>query len=234
MAQGPVQPQSWSPPQLLTEVPLWLSLVLRAYQCSECMVECLKNMSINPASISRSCKPLSRILPTNHFFVVVSLGCLFVGFFLRMTGVTESCPCIFLLHFGCSLRTRSAVASNSSINKYRIFFSSYAFPPSDELRACAKRNRERTKDTKPHLTQNLLLCRLPFSRFLGNTVRKRMRLLTLCVTQARMGAKVRVRIPGPDTYGVLLAVFVLGTFGNFSSGFLSLYLIILFITDFLT
>lgn len=61
-----------------------------------------------------------------------------------------------------------------------------------------------------------------------------MRLLTLCVAQARMGAKVRVRIPGPDRYGVLLAVFVLGAFGNFSSRFLSLYLIILFITDFLT
>lgn len=43
-----------------------------------------------------------------------------------------------------------------------------------------------------------------------------------------------VRIPGPDIYGVLLAVFVLGAFGNFSSRFLSLYLIILFITDFLT
>lgn len=35
-------------------------------------------------------------------------------------------------------------------------------------------------------------------------------------------------------HGVLLAVFVLGRVGNFSSRFLSLYLIILFITDFLT
>lgn len=146
------------------------------------MLELLKKMSINPASISWNCKPLSGTLPTNHFFVVVCFGCLFVCevFENDCHWCHWELSLYLSLLFECSFRTRSAVASNTSINKCRIFFSSNAFPPTDEFRACAKRNRERTKDTKPHLTENLLLCRLPFSRVLGNTVRKRMRLVVCC------------------------------------------------------
>lgn len=42
------------------------------------------------------------------------------------------------------------MVSNSSIYKYRIFILT-DFPPTDGLKACAKRSRERTKDTNPHL-----------------------------------------------------------------------------------
>jgi len=82
-----------------------------------------------------------------------------------------------------------------------------------------------TKDTEHGLfthcsSSELLLCRVPLSGALGTAVRNKLRLPAPCIAQA-IGAKVRVRIPGPDASWCIVSCVCLGASGNFSSRFLS-------------